>query len=198
MLNPNREAIAGMFSDCWRETEAPNFTLHPRRPNRIIFGCPSTPVRWHYRDRGLLWLFVPAYVVHVAEEWFGGFPQWIGTIVGQPLPATAFFVVNGIALVLAIVGIRAAIGSDRYGWIAVAIATIVLVNTLAHAAGAALTGTYSPGLISAVVLYIPLGSLAMIRAVDQAPRQQLTLGFAAGLVLHAIVFIVAFTVATRS
>ena len=152
-------------------------------------------MRWHYRDAGLLWLFVPAYVVHVAEEWFGGFPQWIAMIAGRPLAAAAFFIVNGIALALAVAGIRAAVRSDRYGWIAVAVATIALVNTLAHAAGAALTRSYSPGLISAVVLYVPLGTLAMIRAVDQAPRVQLGRGIAAGLIIHAFVFVVAFTLA---
>jgi len=152
-------------------------------------------VRWHYRDAGLLWLFVPAYVAHVAEEWLGGFPQWIAMVAGRPLPASAFFIVNGIALLLAVAGIRAAIRSDRYGWIAVAVATIALVNTLAHAGGAALTGTYSPGLISAVVLYVPLGALAIIRAVDQAPREQLRRGIAAGLIIHALVFVVAYALA---
>jgi len=152
-------------------------------------------VRWHYRDAGLLWLFVPAYIVHVGEEWVGGFPQWIGTVVGRPLPAAAFFTINGVALVLVVAGTRAAIRAERFGWIAVAVATIALVNTVAHAAGAALTGSYSPGLISAFVLYVPLGSLAMIRAFDQAPRGQLARGIVAGLLIHAIVFLVAFTLA---
>jgi Protein of unknown function with HXXEE motif len=150
-------------------------------------------VRLHYRDAGLLWLFVPAYVVHVAEEWVGGFPKWIGTVAGRPLPAAAFFTINGIALVLVVAGTRAAIRAERFGWIAVAVATIMLLNTLAHAAGAALTGSYSPGLISAFVLYVPLGSLAMIRAFDQASHGQLTRGIVAGLLIHGIVFLVAFT-----
>jgi hypothetical protein len=152
-------------------------------------------VRWEYRDAGLLWLFVPAYLVHVSEEWLGGFPDWIGTVVGRPLPPAAFFIINGVALVLVVAGIRAAIREDTHGWIAVTVATIVLVNTLAHAAGAGLTGSYSPGLISAVVLYVPLGSLAMIRAIDQAPRAQLIRGIVTGLAIHALVFIVAFTFA---
>jgi hypothetical protein len=149
-------------------------------------------MRWHYRDAGLLWLFVPAYLVHVGEEWVGGFATWIGTVSGRSLPTPAFFIVNAVALVLVVAGIRAAVREDRYGWIAVALATIVLVNTVAHAAGAALTRSYSPGLISAVVLYVPLGSLAMIRAIDQASRAQLIGGIATGLLIHAIVIIVAF------
>jgi Protein of unknown function with HXXEE motif len=150
-------------------------------------------VRWHYRDAALLWLFVPAYLVHVGEEWLAGFPRWIGTVVGRPLPESAFLIINGIGLVLLAGGIRAAIRTDRYGWVGIAITTIVLVNTCAHAAGALLTGSYSPGLISAVVLYVPLGLLAMIRAVDQAPHAQLSRGIVAGLLIHALVFAVAFT-----
>jgi hypothetical protein len=153
-------------------------------------------VRWHYRDAGLLWPFVPAYLVHVAEEWFGGFPAWIGTIVGRPLSPAAFLFINGVGLVLLVFAIRAAISSERYGWIAVALAMVALINTLAHAAGAVLVGSYSPGLVSAVVLYVPLGSLAMIRAIDHSPRPQLTRGIVAGLVIHALVFLIAFTVAS--
>ena len=150
-------------------------------------------MRWHYRDAGLLWLFVPAYAAHVCEEWIGGFPQWIGTIVGRPLPTGAFVSVNAVGFLLVVAGIRAATREERFGWIAVALATIALVNTLAHAAGAALAGAYSPGLITAVVLYVPLGSLTLIRAVDQAPHRQLTRGIVAGLLIHAGVFFLAFT-----
>jgi len=152
-------------------------------------------VRWHYRDAALLWLFVPAYVLHMAEEWFGGFPLWIGKIVGHPLQETAYVVINGIALVLVVLGIRAAVQSERYGWVGVAIATIALINTVAHAAGAAVTGSYSPGLISAVVLYVPLGALTIMRAFDQAPRAQVTRGVVAGIVIHTIVFAVGFACA---
>jgi hypothetical protein len=149
-------------------------------------------MRWHYRDRGLLWPFVPAYVIHVAEEWFAGFPLWLTRIVGRPLPDAAFLLINAVALVAMIAAIRAATRAEHNGWIGVAIATIALVNTLAHAAGAALTHSYAPGLVSAVVLYVPLGSLAMIRAFEQAPRAQLERGLIAGVLLHAVVFLVAF------
>ena len=153
-------------------------------------------MRWHYRDAGLLWPFVPAFVIHVAEEWFAGFPGWLQQVVGRPLPSSAFLLINGVAVVLLIGAIRSATRSERSGWMAVAIATIVLVNTFAHAGGAALTRSYAPGLISAVVLYIPLGSLTMIRALDQADRTQLTRGIIAGLIIHALVFLLAFAFAT--
>ena len=149
-------------------------------------------MRWHYRDPGLLWPFVPAYMIHVAEEWFAGFPLWLEQIVGRPLPGSAFLLINAVALAMLIAAIRAATRAEHNGWLAVAIATIALINTTVHAAGAAITQSYAPGLVSAVVLYVPLGSLAMIRALDQAPRDQVRRGIIAGILLHAVVFIVAY------
>ena len=148
-------------------------------------------MRWHYRDAGLLWPFAPAYAIHVAEEWFAGFPGWAARMTGRPIPGTAFILINAVAMVLLLAAIRAATRDERHGWMAVGIATIVLVNTAAHAAGAVLTQSYAPGLISAVVLYVPLGSLAMVRALDHAPRAQLARGVVAGLIIHAIVVIAA-------
>ena len=148
--------------------------------------------RWHYRDAGLLWLFFPAYLIHVAEEWFAGFPRWVAIVAGRPVPDAAFLIINAIAIVLLIVGIRSATQAEESGWIAVAIAAIALINTVFHAGGSVLTGTYSPGLISAVVLYVPLGSLAMVRALNQAPHATSARGVAVGVMIHAVVFVVAF------
>ena len=143
-----------------------------------------------------MWLFVPAYVIHLAEEWIAGFPGWVARVVGRPVPELGFLIINGVALVLAVAGIPAAVRAVRHGWIAVALATIVLANSAAHVAGTALTRSSSPGLISAIVLYLPLGTLTMVRAVDHAPRQQITRGISFGLVVHALVLVIAFT-ATR-
>src|SRR5690242_17720299 len=102
--------------------------------------------RWSYRDSALLWLLVAAFAIHVAEEWFAGFPAWVANVVSRPMPVSAFLIINGVAMLLMIVGVRAAIRSEQRGWIAVTIATIVLVNTLSHIAGAVLTRGYAPGL----------------------------------------------------
>ena len=148
--------------------------------------------RWHYRDAGLLWLFLPAYLIHLAEEWFAGFSRWVAIVAGNPVPGAAFLTINGIAIVLLVVGIRSATRSEESGWTAVAVAAIALINTVFHASGSILTGTYSPGLISAAVLYVPLGSLVMVRALSQAPRATMARGVAAGVILHAVVIVVAF------
>lgn len=147
--------------------------------------------RWSYRDGAVLWPLVWAFAIHVAEEWSAGFPEWVAAIVSRPMPAGAFLIINGIAMFLMIVGVRAATRSEERGWIAVTIATIALVNTLSHLAGALLTRGYAPGVISAVVLYLPLGSLTMIRALDQASHH-VPRGVVVGLLLHGAVFVIAF------
>lgn len=150
-------------------------------------------MRWSYRDGALLWLLVAAFAIHVAEEWFAGFPTWVARIASQPMPGDAFLIINAVAMLLMVIGVRAAIRDERSGWIAVTIATIAVVNTLSHVGGAILTQGYAPGLASAIILYVPLAALILIRALEQAPTQ-IGRGVITGVLLHAMVFVVALAV----
>lgn len=151
-------------------------------------------MRWHYRDPLLLWLFVPAYLVHLAEEfWAGpGFPSWVRLIAGRTLPEAAFVAINAVALVLLLAGIRAATRRESRGWIAVAVATVATLNAVLHLLGSAATGTYSPGTISGVVVYLPLGVLTLIRAGHQQEAAAFGRGISAGLLVQLIVAALAF------
>ena len=146
-------------------------------------------MRWHYRDRLLVWLLPLAYACHILEEWFGGFPEWLAVIVGSALPRPAFVVINTAAMAAMILAARAATQRESRGWMAIAIATILLVNGLAHILASVVTGTYSPGLVTSVVLYLPLAQLALLRAWSQADGAMFGRGVAAGLALHAFVFV---------
>ena len=150
-------------------------------------------MRWHYRDAALVWLFPAAYLAHLAEELWGGegFPAWLARIVGRPLPVSAFLVINAVAFALLIVGTIAAVRREGYGWIAIAIATVVSINGLLHLAGSVITGSYSPGLITGVVLYLPLGQLLLIRALHQVEPARFTRAVLAGVAIHAVVVVVA-------
>jgi hypothetical protein len=148
-------------------------------------------MRWEYRDPALIWLFVPAYLAHVTEEYFGGFPEWFAHIAGNPLPRADFLLINAVALVAITASVYAAAQRESMGWLTIAIATILLVNGVGHALGTIVTRTYSPGLITGVVLYLPLGQLALFRAWDQAPPGFFARGIAAGLAAHVAVTLIA-------
>lgn len=148
-------------------------------------------MRWHYRDPALLWLFVPAYALHLVEEFWGGFPQWIARVAGEPLPPAAFLSINAAAMAVLVLAIRAATSSERAGWLAVAIGTAAGTNAIAHLGGSMLTGIYSPGLLTGIVIYVPLSLLTLTRAVRQAPPTAFGRGVAVGIVVNVVVFIVA-------
>jgi hypothetical protein len=130
------------------------------------------------------------------EEWAAGFPEWIALVAGAPLPRLAFILINTVGALLMCAAARASVRQERHGWMAVAIATVVLVNTLLHMAGSVATGTYSPGLFTAVILYMPLGQLLLLRAWHQADLVTVRRGVLAGLAAHAAV-IAAATAAAR-
>jgi hypothetical protein len=145
-------------------------------------------MRWQYNDPLLAWLLVAAYGAHILEEWFGGFPEWVASIAGAPLPRGAFLAINAVALFLVVVGTRVATRGETRGWIAIAVAAVLFVNALLHVLGSLLTATYSPGMFTGVILYLPLGGLALLRAWDQTPGRSFARGVLAGLVAHAAVF----------
>lgn len=148
-------------------------------------------MRWHYRDPAFVWLFVPAYLCHLAEEYFAGFPEWIGLVVGRPLPPVGFLAINAVALVVMIAAIRAATRRESRGWMVIAIASLLLVNAIAHLLGSLVTAIYSPGLITGAIIYFPLALIALIRAWDQAPEQMFWRGVAVGVVANVVAFITA-------
>lgn len=149
-------------------------------------------MRWHYRDAGLLWPFVPAFAVHVAEEWFAGFTTWVAQVAGRPMSDAGFLAINAAGMVLLVLAIRAAARAESNGWMAVAVAAAALINTVIHVAGALITGSYAPGLLSAVILYVPLGALTMIRAMGQAPAGTVARGVAVAVCLHLLASAAAF------
>lgn len=150
-------------------------------------------MRWQYRDPLLVWLFPAAYALHILEEWFGGFPEWLAVFGGAPMPRGVFVVINATAFSAMLLAARAAVRREAHGWMAVGIATIVLTNGLAHILSSLATGTYSPGLFTGVVLYLPLGQLALLRAWQQAGAS-FSRGVAAGLAVHALVSAIALAV----
>ena len=143
--------------------------------------------RFHYRDPLLVWLLPAAYACHLLEEFFGGFPDWIAMVAGRPLTTSAFVAINTVAMGIFVLASHLATTRESRGWMAIALATVLFVNALAHILGTLVFGSYSPGLLTAVILYLPLSQLVLLRAWYQAGAATLRLGVLAGLALHALV-----------
>jgi hypothetical protein len=106
--------------------------------------------------------FVGAAMLHVVEEYFfpGGFPDFMK----RGSPALAAFItnefaaiMNGVFLLLCILG--AIVGRDALVF-SLSIASVLIANGLVHLAASLRARRYAPGLISGLLLYIPLGTVA--------------------------------------
>jgi hypothetical protein len=144
----------------------------------------------------VLWLFPLTYAVHLAEEyWAGeGFLMWVARVRGTPLPVDAFLTLNAFGLALMIAGVILAQRHPAFAWIRIAMAAIVLMNGAAHVIGTMLLGAFSPGLVSGVVLWIPLGWYTLARS-RGVPSRQWRAGWIVAIGAHAIVSALAFTAA---
>lgn len=106
------------------------------------------------------WLFPVTFAVHLVEEytaddWFGA---WSARELGLGISTREFIAWNALAFALMCAGAVLTIAFSRLRWIEIAMAIAVLGNALFHVAASAATLTYSPGLVTAVLLWIPLGA----------------------------------------
>jgi Protein of unknown function with HXXEE motif len=105
---------------------------------------------------------VGAAMLHVFEEYFypGGFPDFMK----GSAPAFAPFItdgfailINGLFLVLCILG--AILGSSALVF-SLSIASLLVFNGLTHLAGSLRARRYAPGIVTGLLLYLPLGITA--------------------------------------
>lgn len=110
----------------------------------------------------VFWIFVLTSLVHVGEEYFfpGGFIQNVQRL---NLRYAAFFTVpfaiavNTAFILLVLAG---ALVGERSLVFSLSIAALLLINGIVHLAGTIITRHYQPGVISGLLLYMPLSITA--------------------------------------
>lgn len=148
-----------------------------------------------------IFLLLPVYMLHQYEEHDRDrFRLYINDMIGhgaEVLTPAAVFVINiGAVWLLDVVVIYLAWAVDLgLGLIAV---YLMLINALVHIAGAIRARAYNPGLVTAVVLFLPFGLYAWwsIEGSGQATVADHLTGFVVGVAAHAA--IVAYALRRRS
>jgi len=118
-----------------------------------------------------------AAVVHVIEEWLGGFVAQMSRLV-PGVTLTHFWVIN--AVFIAFCG-AASITCRSHPVLALSAMALIGVNAFIHLAGALLLQGYSPGLLSAWLLYVPLASWTFRTALAEGQVSRAQALHAAGL-----------------
>ena len=133
-------------------------------------------------------------LLHLFEEWFGGegFAAWTERAVGQPVSTTRFLILNGVVWPLVAVLTLAAIKKPSISWFLTTFGTIVVINALLHGLGTLASASYSPGLVTGLLLYLPLGSLAIRHGQQELPAGAFARAVFLGVAAHIVVALIAF------
>jgi hypothetical protein len=114
----------------------------------------------------LVWLLPVTFGLHVGEEFVlpGGFSDWNKSyrpqLAGAMTPSYLFKVnaIPGVAAVLTPLGVFNYVGGYSFAGIRAwhVFLSVLAFNALYHIRGAIQTKQYSPGVVSSIVLYLPL------------------------------------------
>ena len=132
-------------------------------------------------------LFPATYLAHIAEEYWGGFPARTAELTGLAVPDAAFLGANALFWVLMAAAAVLVLRRPSRAPLIVALATIVTINATLHAGGALLTARYSPGLVSGVLLWLPLGVVALVRGHRVLSARRFRSGVLIGVIAHLLV-----------
>jgi hypothetical protein len=145
-------------------------------------GASVWPAVWN-------WLYPATYAIHLLEELWGGegFTAWLARVAGVQLSAHKFLVWNALALSLTALGVWLASRYTRLRWLPLAYAVAFLLNALSHLAASLYTISYSPGLVSGLLLWLPLATLALLNSTRTLGRRARRAGLVVGLLMHAVV-----------
>jgi len=125
-------------------------------------------------------------LLHIAEEWFGGFPAWSAAILGSEISPERFLSINALGLVIFVIGTLAALLSPQMAWFGVSLAALVGVNGVLHGLASLVAGSYSPGTVTGVLLYIPLSAILLRLFSDLLSRPVFAGSVLFGVLLHAV------------
>lgn len=132
-----------------------------------------------------------AYLLHLAEEWFGGFTDWTLTVPVYDVGPERFVLINAIGLAVFLFGTGAALRYPRMAWFAASLAALLGLNGALHAMATLGFGSYSPGTLTGLVLYIPLSAIVLRKSAGQLPRSVFAGSAVFGVILHGLVAILA-------
>ena len=105
----------------------------------------------------IYWSLLIAALLHLVEEYVypGGFLRWMRSSVGVA-PST----IEAVVLNTAFIALVAAPVPE----LRPSVAGLLLANGVAHVVGTIWTKRYSPGVITSVVLFFPLGAYALVKS----------------------------------
>ena len=143
-----------------------------------------------------VWLIPLCYLLHLAEEYYfgGGFPNWFSGLFNVNLSYTDFIWINSIAFtVVLIFAISSTVGNVKTT-VMLALGTLFFINGLVHILSSLISWTYSPGTLTGLLLYVPLGLVIFKNVIPFLSQSRTILGLVIGVLIQIIVAGIAMTI----
>ena len=124
-----------------------------------------------------LWLCLAAYAIHMLEEFVLNWRDWARAVIGLQVDWPDFYVTNGIVVVLGLAMANLAAVAPA---IALAFPALMAINAVFfHILPVILRrGRYSPGVFTAVVLFLPIAWLTFRASLAAGVADAGTIGIA--------------------
>ncbi len=137
----------------------------------------------------LLWVFPLTYLIHIAEEYWGGegYPAYILRLRGVHLSTTRFLVAQSVGLILVTVGVILARLFNFPQMMLITLAAIVSVNGVTHAATSLSVLGYGPGLLTSVFIWMPLGIFVLFHFKDAISRKRYWIAITIGVGVNVVI-----------
>jgi len=136
-----------------------------------------------------LWMFPLTYLIHIAEEYWGGegYSAYLLRLRGITLSPTRFIAAQGLGWALMVVGIIFARQFKFPKLLLVIMGATVLGNSLTHLGTSLMRPGYGPGLLTAMLIWMPLGLATLIRFRGSMKGSRYWLGIAIGFGVNGII-----------
>ena len=152
--------------------------------------------------RAVALLLLVVYIIHQFEEhWIDlygrtyafkpNLNEFLSGLLGRPtvqefMSDTSVFVINTSLVWL--VGALAVWRGSQHEFAALCMASIVVVNAISHIGAALIAGSYNPGLLTGVVLFLPvgIGAYVWLGRISKPPLMIIAASLAWGLIAHVL------------
>ncbi len=132
-------------------------------------------------------LLLVTFALHILEEYSFGFPAWASARTGLTLTEDVFLSLNATFFVIMTACVLVGMLFAPAQWLVLPLGTVVLINGTGHLVASLLTWSYSPGLVTGTLLWIPLGLRIIRDSRLRWPPAGVRAGILLGAGLHVLV-----------
>ena len=142
----------------------------------------------------LPWMFLLGYLIHVTEEYLGGGALHAAqgaNLKGVDFTASQFLIINCVAFLLFLLLIVLSQKFKFPEWVSVCLGTIFFINAVAHTISTLVMAEYNPGLITGLLIFMPLGVFTLLRLSSRMRARRYLTAMAIGIAIHGVISLLA-------